>query len=159
MAAALRHNAPVPTPRSRRPAQRPPLVGGWRGALGPLEAKLLDRLWQHRGPMRVREVRYHFPELAYTTVMTTLDRLYRKGVLGRRRCGRAFAYEPRQSRAEMLRGFVAAQVLRLWRGAEARTAILSTLVRAAGGHDAATLDELEALIRAERARLQHGDEP
>jgi predicted transcriptional regulator len=107
--------------------------------------------------MLVREVRDRVPQLAYTTVMTTLDRLYRKGVLLRRRRGRAFVYEPRQSRSEMLREAVAERVLGLWRDSEARSAILSTLVRAAGRRDDATLDELEALIRAERARLKRGD--
>ena len=41
--------------------------------------------------------------LAYTTIMTVLDRLVRKGKLSRRKAGRAFVYTPQESREEMRR--------------------------------------------------------
>jgi len=143
--------APVDDPD---PARRHP------GALlGPLERRMLDHLWGEGAPRLVREVHGAFPALAYTTVMTTLDRLFRKGLLSRRRRGRAFAYEPRSSRADLARALVSDQVAALLSAGTASSAILSTLVQAVGSRDAALLDELEALVRAERLRLSGaGDE-
>jgi predicted transcriptional regulator len=43
----------------------------------------MDALWTH-GPKTVRELRPFFPRAAYTTLMTTLDRLYKKGLLHRK---------------------------------------------------------------------------
>lgn len=63
----------------------------------------MDRLWSHAGTTTVREV---FDELvgqrdiAYTTVMTTMDNLYRKGWLARERTGKAFRYWPTLTREE-----------------------------------------------------------
>src|SRR5215813_8154141 len=52
--------------------------------LGPLELQLMKILWS-RGARNVREVVTQLDRpLAYTTVMTTLDRLYKKGFLDRR---------------------------------------------------------------------------
>jgi len=121
--------------------------------LGPLEAQVLDRLWSEARLVTVRDVHTSFPELAYTTLMTTLDRLFRKGVLLRVRKGRAFAYEPRCTRSELFGELVSGQVAELLRSQGESTAILSTLVSVIGSRDAALLDELETLVRAERARL------
>jgi hypothetical protein len=68
-------------------------IGGT--ALGPLEARVLEAVWGQGRALTVREVQGRFPDLAYTTLMTTLDRLYRKRLLLRSRRGRAFAYEGR----------------------------------------------------------------
>jgi predicted transcriptional regulator len=100
--------------------------------LGPLELKVLEVLWERNRAATVRNVQPSFPRLAYTTLMTTLDRLYRKGVLRRFRLGRAFGYEPRCSRDELFGQMVSGRVAEL-------------------------LDELEALVRAERARLKWED--
>jgi predicted transcriptional regulator len=102
----------------------------------------------------VRHVLAAFPQLAYTTVMTTLDRLYRKGLLIRRRRGRAFVYEPRCSHEQLLKERVSDQITHLLAASGARSAILSTLVSCVGRKDAALLDELDALVQAERARLK-----
>ena len=60
--------------------------------LGPLEQQLLEALWL-RGSTTVRELLDEgCVELAYTTVMTTLDRLYKKKFLDRVPEGRAFRY-------------------------------------------------------------------
>src|SRR3954466_14732359 len=68
--------------------------------LGPLEIATMEILWS-RGESAVRDVvdRLERP-LAYTTIMTTLDRLYKKGLLARRKFERAFLYTPRLSRVE-----------------------------------------------------------
>jgi predicted transcriptional regulator len=128
-----------------------------RAGLGSLETKVLELLWGQDSAVTVRHVHQAIPALAYTTLMTTLDRLYRKGVLVRRRCGRAFAYEPRCSREELLGEWVSGQVTDLLAASGASTAILSTLVQAVGRRDAALLAELDALVQAERARLKAED--
>jgi predicted transcriptional regulator len=128
-----------------------------RPALGRLESRVLELLWRHDGAVTVRCVHLAFPELAYTTLMTTLDRLYRKGVLVRGRRGRAFAYQPRCSRLELVGELVSGHVTDLLAVSDASTVILSTLVRAVGRKDAALLDELDALVQAERMRLKMED--
>ena len=137
----------------RKPATAVTLATDSSG-LGPLEAKLLEHLWDEARAVTVRDVHPGFPDLAYTTLMTTLDRLYRKGLLVRLRSGRAFAYEPRCSRNELLGELTSGHVTNLLGANGSSTAILSTLVNAVGRKDAALLDELDALVKAERARLQ-----
>ena len=69
---------------------------------GELEAVIMDRLWAWGRPALVREVlddlRKDRP-LAYTTVMTVMENLHRKGWLRRDRDGRAWRYEPAGSRS------------------------------------------------------------
>jgi predicted transcriptional regulator len=122
--------------------------------LGPLETRLLGLLWAQRRPATVGRIRRALPELAYTTIMTTLDRLYRKGLLLRGKDGRAFAYTPRYTRAELLSELISGQVADLLGAAEEGTVLLSTLVRTVGQTDAALLDELDALVQAERLRVR-----
>lgn len=70
---------------------------------GELEAVVIDRLWNREGKTTVREV---FEELrterdiAYTTVMSTMDNLHRKGWLARERRGKAYVYWPMLTREE-----------------------------------------------------------
>src|SRR5260370_33620846 len=76
--------------------------------LGPLEQGLLEALWL-RGTATVRELLQDgYQDLAYTTVMTTLDRLYKKNLLTREAEGRAFRYAPRVTREELHREVAAA---------------------------------------------------
>lgn len=71
--------------------------------LGDLEAVIMDRLWSWQRKVTVREV---FDDLrstrkiAYTTVMTVMDTLNRKGILRRNMDGRAYRYEAVLSREE-----------------------------------------------------------
>ncbi|NMI01520.1 BlaI/MecI/CopY family transcriptional regulator [Pseudonocardia acidicola] len=72
--------------------------------LGELEAAVMDVLWRLPGPHRVRDVLEQLaPErkLAYTTVMTVLDNLHRKGWVCREMDGRAYRYLPSASREEV----------------------------------------------------------
>jgi len=76
-----------------------PDQGGPAGRLGPLEAEVLSVLWGSGGPMTVRAVAQELNSgrdapLAYTTVMTVMSRLARKGILVRSRSGRGYAYLP-----------------------------------------------------------------
>lgn len=78
--------------------------------LGELEAAVMDVLWQAWEPVKVRDVLEGLDTgktLAYTTVMTVLDNLFRKGWVERERHGKAYLYEPKFSREE-----AAAQALR-----------------------------------------------
>jgi predicted transcriptional regulator len=81
-----------------------------RLGLGPLESQVLELLWDQKDAVTVRQVQLSIPRSAYTTLMTTLDRLFRKGLLTRCQRGRAFAYRPRQSRRTMLKELVANRV-------------------------------------------------
>src|SRR6202034_2621277 len=70
--------------------------------LGELEAVIMDRLWEWGRPALVREMvdaLHDDRPLAYTTVMTVMENLYRKGWLRRERDGRAWRYEPTGSRS------------------------------------------------------------
>ena len=72
-------------------------------ALGKLEREVLEQIWQRR-EVSVRDVYLQFEErIAYTTLMTTLDRLYKKELLARVAEGRAFRYSPRFSEEQLNR--------------------------------------------------------
>jgi predicted transcriptional regulator len=69
--------------------------------LGDLERLVMEQLWAAPGALTVREVHEQLSatrELAYTTVMTVLDRLAKKGFVQRHREGRAWCYEPSATR-------------------------------------------------------------
>ena len=74
-----------------------PKPSGLASLFGALELRVLEVLWERGDEVSVRDVLPHFPRAAYTTVMTTMERLHRKGVLERRKAGRAFLYRPAQS--------------------------------------------------------------
>ena len=124
--------------------------------VGPLEFRVLDRLWARQTRASVRDLLPDFPSTAYTTLMTTLDRLYRKGWLARTKVDRAFFYEPRSSREELAMELVRRAFQRvLGTGNVVLRPVLSTLVDAVSEHDAEALDELEHLVR-ERRDLDRG---
>lgn len=122
--------------------------------LGPLEHSVMEVVWQE-GTCNVRDVVQHLDRgLAYTTIMTTMDRLYKKGLLGRTKFERAFVYSARISKDnwerqrtdDLLAGFLA--------GTEpSRELLLSCLVDAVGEHDPNLLDQLEVKIQSKRRAL------
>ena len=108
-------------------------------ATGELEAAVMDLLWQRGGwstPGEVHAVLRQDRDLAYTTVMTILVRLWNKGRLERQRDGRAYAYRPTQTREEH---------------AASR---MEDVLRAAGDRPAALARFLESLDPADRAQLR-----
>jgi predicted transcriptional regulator len=123
--------------------------------LGALERKILEEVWS-RGSVTVRElVEVGSMRLAYTTIMTTLDRLYKKGLLQRSAEGKAFRYSPSCTREEFPR-FVAVTGIRQWiESTEASTLSLSYFVDAISGHDARLLDELRELVERKRREIKN----
>jgi len=128
------------------------------GRLGSLERDVLTMVWD-RGDSSVRDVCARLATaVAYTTVMTTMDRLFKKGLLSRRKVGRAFIYTATATRNE-LEGAVAAELVQglLQRGGDAPLPILSSLVDAVSDRDRALLDELERLIHEKRRAIEASD--
>jgi predicted transcriptional regulator len=77
---------------------------------GELEAAIMDVVWAAAGPVRVREVSERLNRdrpLAFNTVQTVMENLYRKGWLGRHKDGRAYQYEPARSRDDYAAGLLA----------------------------------------------------
>src|SRR5262245_26202347 len=119
--------------------------------LGALEREVMAIAWT-RDELSVRDACDVLgASVAYTTVMTTMDRLYKKRLLSRRKGGRAFIYRAAASRDE-LEGAVAAELVEslIRRDGGEPLPILSSLVDAVSERDRALLDELERLIREKR---------
>jgi predicted transcriptional regulator len=128
--------------------------------LGPLEIRIMEVLWSV-GQSSVRDVVEKFErKLAYTTVMTTLDRLFKKGMLDRQKSERAFLYSPRLSSQEWDRQRAGDLVAGFLAGPQpSRELLLSSLVDAVGRHDAVLLDELEKKVRKRRKELSARRKP
>ncbi|UWZ33465.1 BlaI/MecI/CopY family transcriptional regulator [Dactylosporangium roseum] len=72
--------------------------------LGELERDIMAELWDADGPLTVRQVHERLNrhrDIAYTTVMTVLDRLAKKGVVAQQKADRAYRYTATQTREEM----------------------------------------------------------
>jgi predicted transcriptional regulator len=131
----------------RRPRE---VVGS---ALGKLEKTVMEEAWR-RGRVSASDIYRAFGERnAYTTWMTTLDRLYKKGLLGREKEGRAYLYSPRVTREEFERG-VAEDVLGDLLGRSGAEPLLACIVDAVSEHDRALLDELHRLVEEKRRELR-----
>ena len=122
--------------------------------MGPFEQQLLQEVWQ-RGSATVRELLADGTiRQAYTTVMTTVDRLYKKGLLDRVAEGRAFRYTPRQSPEELQRIAALDGIRQLLGTGDTSALPLSYLVEALSAHDAQLLDELQLLVEQKRRELK-----
>ena len=123
-------------------------------SLGALEREVMAIVW-NGGEVNVRTACEQLASpAAYTTVMTTMDRLFKKGLLARRKVGRAFVYRAAVSQHE-LEGAVASELVNslIQREGEALP-ILSSLVDAVSDRDRALLDELERLVREKRRAIK-----
>src|SRR5271168_403340 len=121
--------------------------------LGPLEQRMLDGLWA-KGSATVRElVDGGYRDLAYTTVMTTLDRLFKKGFLTRSEEGRAFRYAPRFSREELHLEAAGHAFRQLLDASPASSLPLSFLVEILSERDAQLLDDLRKVVERKRREL------
>ena len=124
-------------------------------ALGKLERAVLDEAWKRR-EVSVRDIYLAFDErIAYTTLMTTLDRLFKKRLLERRKDGRAFFYAPAVSRDEfehVIREDVIDGLLGA--GAQGVHPVLACIVETVSENDRELLDELERLIKEKKRELK-----
>jgi predicted transcriptional regulator len=128
------------------------------GSLGELERKVMIEV-RRLGETNVTHVNAALGDAyAYTTVMTTLDRLYKKGLLDRRKDGRAFLYTPRYSPEEMERRIAADIIGRLLETSSGRVEpVLACIVDSVSERDRLLLDELERLVREKRIELGVGE--
>lgn len=73
-----------------------------RRPMGSLETEVLAALWAADRPLSPGDVhQIAGTDLAYTTVMTILTRLWKKGLVDRERAGRAYVYAPKVSEADL----------------------------------------------------------
>jgi predicted transcriptional regulator len=122
--------------------------------VGPLEQQLMEALWT-RGSATVRELLDEEGlSLAYTTVMTTLDRLYKKRLLRRLPEGRAYRYSPAWSREELERAVAAETIHQLLESGAGPSLPLSYLVEAVTEHDVRLLDDLQEALNRKRQELR-----
>ena len=124
-------------------------------ALGKLERQVLNETWR-RGEVSVRDIYVAFAErIAYTTLMTTLDRLYKKRLLDRRKDGRAFFYSPAVSCEEFEHG-IREDVIDglLGGGAEGIEPVLACIVDTVSERDRQLLDELDRLVKEKKRELR-----
>mgnify|MGYP000095978007 FL=1 len=129
--------------------------------LGPLEREVMQLIWAHRQEVSVRDVHQALAErLAYTTLMTTLDRLHKKGLLDRRKEGRAFFYSACISAEDFERNLTRNVIDRLLgHDEQAAEPVLACIVDAVSANDHQLLDELERLIQEKRRASLSGSEP
>jgi|SRR5579859_7299451 len=122
--------------------------------LGELEQRVMDAMWQARRATVHDICRQMQKSRAYTTIMTTLDRLHKKGLLSRTREGRSFVYVPAVDRNALAEQ----KTRRFWdltlaHGVDQRP-VLSCFIDTVTEHDVAALDQLEELIRNKRKQLR-----
>jgi predicted transcriptional regulator len=119
---------------------------------GDLEAIVMDRIWLHDDKVTVRQI---FDELssarqiAYTTVMSTMDNLHRKDWLARERSGKAYLYWPSVSREER-----SARLMRsaLDSGGDSDLVLTYFLEQISGEESAQLKDALRRALRGRRTR-------
>jgi predicted transcriptional regulator len=128
---------------------------GRQHALGELECAVLESVWSLK-EATVHDVlgRMERP-LAYTTIMTTLDRLYRKGLLVRLKRGRAFVYAPACTKQEVQRVIARELVNEISADPlHSKNFLLSFLIDSVDPQDAEALSKLETAVREKRRQAE-----
>ena len=151
----FRKLSPVTQPMSS--AGGPPVasVAQGSGRLGKREREVLEVVWSD-GSVTVGQVsqRLSIP-LAYTTVMTTLDRLFKKGLLRRVKQDRAFLYSPAVSPSDVESLRARTLLDRFFDGSgSSPDLLLSCLVDAIGSYDDDLLRSLEDKVKAAKLQLK-----
>ena len=114
----------------------------------------MQMLWK-RGTATVRQLLEQGDlNIAYTTVMTTLDRLYKKQLLNREPHGRAFRYVPRYTPEEFQKAAAGEAIRQILASDAASVLPLSYFVEAITEHDATLLDHLQELVERKRRELR-----
>lgn len=131
---------------------------GLQKMLGKLEAQIMEAMWSAEGPVSVEEVREVLAksgkEAAYTTIMTTLGRLYTKGLLAREMRGKAYFYTPRVTRRELTSN-VTKQVIDGLMATFAEPA-MAYFVEALSDDDPSKLDALARMIEQKKKDRESG---
>jgi BlaI family transcriptional regulator, penicillinase repressor len=122
--------------------------------LGSLERDVMTVVWDG-GETNVKDVTGKLSSpVAYTTVMPTMDRLFKKGLLTRRKVGRAFVYRAAATRNEIEEAVVTELMQSLFnRPGNVSLPLLSSLVDAVSDKDRALLDDLERLIHEKKRKM------
>ena len=117
----------------------------------------MERIWG-RGEISVRDLHSEFAlRLAYTTVMTTLHRLYKKGLLERRKIGKAYFYSPRLTEQEYEARLAQHLIGMALHQGKDNHAILSCFVDVVSEADKRMLDKLDKLVKAKRRALRRSE--
>lgn len=131
---------------------------GVRASLFDLEADIMEVVWGHAWETfavgDVHEALLVDREIAYTTVMTTVSRLFEKGVLDREKEGRRYVYRPLFTRESFLRSLTREVFDRL--PAASQDEAIAYLVERV--EDPSELDRLEQLIARRRAEIRGDDD-
>jgi predicted transcriptional regulator len=136
-------------PGEHGPAEHGPAEHGARRGAGELEAAVLSALQAAGVALSPGEVRDRLDaDLAYTTVVTILSRLHDKGVLERRKVGRAYAYAPVADEP----GLAARRMARVLDGEADRQAVLARFVSGLSESD----EELLRKMLGDRATEERG---
>lgn len=117
----------------------------------------MEAIWRF-GETSVRDLHARFQgKPAYTTLMTTLDRLHKKALLARRKDRRAFVYKARLTREELESGIAADLIDELLaRNAGQPAPLLSCFVDAVSERDRQLLDELDRMVQTKQRQLKRG---
>lgn len=123
--------------------------------LGPLEQRLLSAIWQQPDGITIRELQDRADiGRAYITIVTTLNRLRKKGLVDRIAVEGTkvvtFRYVPRYTMAEVERDFASNAIRHLLGLDVAGPLLLSRMVEEISKHDAELLDELGRLVDEKR---------
>src|SRR5215213_4568851 len=123
--------------------------------LGELESAVMGVVWKQAAPLTAREVcdRLKGPkERAYTTIMTTMDRLHKKGLLARQKDGLAWRYQPVLTGAEFAKALADSLATRILSAGE--DTALTAFVDATANVDEALLDRLKQLIDLKKRQVR-----
>jgi predicted transcriptional regulator len=123
--------------------------------LGPLEQRILSAIWQQPDGITIRELRDRADiGRAYITIVTTLNRLRKKGLVDRIAIEGTkvltFRYVPRYAKAEAERDFASNAVRQLLGLDVAGPLLISRMVEEISKHDAELLEELGRLVDEKR---------
>lgn len=129
--------------------------------LGELERAVMDNLWSAPEPQTVRQVHEGLSarrDLAYTTVMTVLQRLAKKNLVVQHRDDRAYRYAPTRSRDELVAGLMV-DALDQAADSGGRAAALVHFVERVGSDEAEALRRALTELESKQPMRQSGSEP
>lgn len=123
-------------------------------ALGKLELDIMRLVWTADAEISVRDACERLSGTrAYTTLMTTMDRLYRKGLLSRRKVGRAFLYSAASNPDDLGRRVGVELLTGLLMQAHNPERVLSAIVEAVWKVDASLVIDLERVVAEKRRQF------